>query len=57
MKNIRDAGGTPILISHATKNGKVIDGSRVCKSADNVCEFRQKARIGNEIQWEFKSRK
>ena len=25
MKNIRDAGGTVILIHHATKNGKVLD--------------------------------
>lgn len=55
MKNIRDAGGTPILIHHATKNGKVIDGSsEFAKSADNVYEFRQKARIGNELQWSLR---
>ncbi|MFA9238276.1 MAG: helicase DnaB [Candidatus Paceibacteria bacterium] len=55
MKNIRDAGGTPILIHHATKNGKVIDGSsEFAKSADNVYEFKQKARIGNEIQWSLR---
>lgn len=55
MKNIRDAGGTPILIHHATKNGKVIDGSsEFAKSADNVYEFKQKTRIGNEIQWSLR---
>ena len=55
MKNIREAGGTPILIHHATKNGKVIDGSsEFAKSADNVYEFKQKARIGSEIQWSLR---
>ena len=55
MKNIRDAGGTVILIHHATKNGKVIDGSsEFAKSADNVFEFRQKARIGNILQWSLR---
>lgn len=54
MKNIREAGGTPILIHHATKNGKVIDGSsEFAKSADNVYEFRQKRRIANNIQWDL----
>jgi KaiC/GvpD/RAD55 family RecA-like ATPase len=55
MKNIRDAGGTVILIHHATKNGKVIDGSsEFAKSADNVYEFRQKTRIGSELQWSLR---
>ena len=54
-KNIRDAGGTVMLIHHATKNGKVIDGSsEFAKSADNVYEFRQKMRIGCELQWSLK---
>ncbi|MCG3698859.1 helicase RepA family protein [Aliarcobacter butzleri] len=55
MKDIRDSGGTVLLIHHATKNGKVIDGSsEFAKSADNVYEFKQKARIGNELQWSLR---
>lgn len=54
-KNIRDAGGTVILIHHTTKNGRVLDGSgEFAKSADNVFEFRQKARLGSELQWSLR---
>lgn len=55
MKDIRDAGGTVLLIHHATKNGKVIDGSgEFAKSADNIYEFKQKAKIGSQLQWNLK---
>ncbi|MGD9623867.1 MAG: AAA family ATPase [Arcobacter sp.] len=55
MKDIRDSGGTVLLIHHATKNGKVIDGSsEFAKSADNVYEFKQKVRLGNELQWSLR---
>lgn len=52
MKDIRDAGGTVVLIHHSTKNGKVIDGSSdFTKSADNVYELRQKARYDNVLHF------
>lgn len=55
MKNIRDAGGTVVLIHHASKSGRVIDGSgEFAKSADNVYELRQKARIENVLQFVLK---
>lgn len=55
MKNIRDAGGTVVLIHHATKNGRVIDGSgEFAKSADNVYELRQKARIDSVLQYQLR---
>lgn len=55
MKNIRDSGGTVILIHHATKNGKVIDGSgEFAKSADNVYELKQKARIDTLLQYSLR---
>jgi len=55
MKNIRDAGGTVVLIHHASKSGRVIDGSgEFAKSADNVYELRQKARIDSVLQFVLK---
>ena len=55
MKNIRDAGGTVLLIHHASKSGRVIDGSgEFAKSADNVYELRQKARIDNILQFQLR---
>jgi len=55
MKNIRDAGGTVLLIHHASKSGRVIDGSgEFAKSADNVYEFRQKTRIDNVLHFALK---
>ncbi len=55
MKNIRDAGGTVVLIHHASKSGRVIDGSgEFAKSADNVYELRQKARIDSVLQFALK---
>ncbi|WP_060826164.1 AAA family ATPase [Sulfurospirillum cavolei] len=52
MKDVRDAGGTVILIHHSTKNGKVIEGSSdFTKSADNVYELSQKARYDNVLHF------
>lgn len=52
MKDIRDAGGTVLLIHHSTKSGKVIDGSAdFTKSADNVYELKQKARFDNVLHY------
>lgn len=53
MKSIREAGGTVLLIHHATKSGKTIDGSaEFTKSADNVFEVVQRAKEENLIQYE-----
>ncbi len=55
MKDIREAGGTVLLIHHSTKSGKVIDGSAdFTKSADNVYEFKQKARFENMLHFTLK---
>lgn len=55
MKDIRDAGGTVILIHHSTKSGKVIDGSAdFTKSADNVFELKQKAKYKNMLHYILK---
>lgn len=55
MKDIRDSGGTVLLIHHSTKSGKVIDGSAdFTKSADNVYEFKQKARYENMLHFTLK---
>ena len=52
MKRIREAGGTVLLIHHATKNGRVIDGSvEFARSADNVYELKQKLRNGSTIHY------
>ena len=52
MKRIREAGGTVILIHHATKNGRVIDGSaEFARSADNVYELKQKLRSGSRLHY------
>lgn len=52
MKDIRDAGGTVILIHHSTKSGKVIDGSAdFTKSADNVYELKQKAKFKDMLHY------
>ena len=42
LKNIRDAGGTVLLNSHATKNGKGLDGSgEFAKSLDSLYRLKQ----------------
>jgi len=52
VKEIREAGGTVILVHHATKSGKVIDGSsEFTKSADNVYEVVQRGKDGEWIQY------
>jgi len=54
MKKIREAGGTVLLIHHATKSGKVIDGSaEFTKSADNVYEVIQRGKDGASIQFDL----
>ncbi len=51
MKNIRDNGGTIILVHHTTKNSKSIEGSGdFKKSADNLFRLEQKNRINNLLQ-------
>ncbi|WOE69114.1 AAA family ATPase [Hydrogenimonas thermophila] len=55
MKNIREAGGTVLLIHHATKSGKVIDGSgEFAKSADNVYELKQRLKTGTSLHYFLK---
>ena len=52
MKNIREAGGTVLLIHHATKSGRYIDGSaEFPRSADNVYELKQKIRSGSVLHY------
>lgn len=54
MKRLRDAGATIILIHHATKSGKVIDGSaEFTKSADNVYEVIQRGKEDSLIQFDL----
>jgi len=54
MKKIREAGGTVLLIHHATKSGKVIDGSaEFTKSADNVFETIQRGKEDDLIQFDL----
>ena len=55
MKNIREAGGTVLLIHHATKSGRYIDGSaEFPRSADNVYELKQKLRSGSILHYALK---
>lgn len=55
MKNIREAGGTVLLIHHATKSGRNIDGSaEFPRSADNVYELKQKLRSGSILHYALK---
>jgi len=55
MKSLREAGATVLLIHHATKSGRVIDGSvEFVRSADNVYELRQKLRSGSKIHYALK---
>jgi RecA-family ATPase len=55
MKSLREAGATVLLIHHATKNGRVIDGSvEFVRSADNVYELKQKLRSGSKIHYALK---
>jgi len=55
MKRIREAGGTVLLIHHATKSGRVIDGSvEFARSADNIYELKQKLRSGSVIHYALK---
>jgi archaellum biogenesis ATPase FlaH len=55
MKNIREAGGTILLIHHASKSGKVIDGSvEFPRSADNVYELKQKNKSPQKIHYALK---
>lgn len=54
MKRLREAGATVLLIHHATKSGKVIDGSaEFTKSADNVYEVLQRGKEGRLIQFDL----
>jgi len=54
MKKMREAGATVLLIHHATKSGKAIDGSaEFTKSADNVYEVVQRGKDGNAIQFDL----
>lgn len=51
MQNIRDNGGTVILIHHTSKNGKVIDGSAEFeRSADNMFSLEKKHETDDTIQ-------
>lgn len=52
MMNIRDAGGTVIIMHHATKAGRTISGVQVfINSPDNVYEMIQKAREDNKLHF------
>ena len=55
MKNIREAGGTVILIHHTSKSGKVIDGSgEFTKSTDNAFELVQTGKTPGKIHYLLK---
>jgi len=55
MKRLREAGATVLLIHHATKSGRVIDGSaEFVRSADNVYELKQKLRSGSKLHYALK---
>ena len=55
MKRLREAGATVLLIHHATKSGRVIDGSvEFVRSADNVYELKQKLRSGTKLHYALK---
>ncbi len=50
MKALRESGATVLLIHHATKSGKFIEGSaEFSRAADNVYELRQKLKRGSLI--------
>ncbi len=51
MQNIRDNGGTIVLIHHTSKNGKVIDGSAEFeRSVDNMFSLEKKHETDDIIQ-------
>jgi len=55
MKALREAGATVLLIHHATKSGKFIEGSaEFSRAADNVYELRQKLKSGTNISYALK---
>ena len=55
MKALREAGATVLLIHHATKSGKFIEGSaEFSRAADNVYELRQKLKRGSKIHYALK---
>ena len=55
MKAIREAGATILLIHHASKSGRVIEGSaEFVRSADNVYELKQKKAINGQILYSLK---
>jgi len=52
VMKIRDAGGTVIIMHHATKAGRTISGVQVfINSPDNVYEMNQKAREENKLHF------
>ena len=54
MKRMREAGATILLVHHATKSGKTIDGSaEFTKSADNVYEVKQRHSSEGSIQFDL----
>ena len=55
MKNIREAGGTVILIHHTSKSGRVIDGSgEFTKSTDNAFELKQTGKTPGKLHYLLK---
>jgi len=55
MKNIREAGGTVILIHHTSKSGRVIDGSgEFTKSTDNAFELMQSGKTPGKLHYLLK---
>lgn len=52
---IRDAGGTVIILHHATKNKKTISGNPVfTNTPDNVYEMKQTGKMENVINYDLK---
>jgi len=52
MKALREAGATILLIHHATKNGRNIEGSaEFVRAADNVYELRQKLKKASNLHY------
>lgn len=55
MKDIREAGGTVILIHHTSKSGRVIDGSgEFTKSTDNAFELEQTGKTHGKLHYLIK---
>ncbi|GEM_PF-2995241 len=55
MKALRESGASVVLVHHATKSGKFIEGSaEFVRAADNVYELKQRLKRGASIYYALK---